>query len=405
MSQADGPVPEHLLADVKAQMAQRHLAPAVVPMKHANLWPRRMAIAAAVAALGLFLLIQLTPTAQLPDAVTGHGFAKQEQLPGQPQPQPANLASIIEQAQAAVARGIAAITGGGVSEQQLLAALGAPADSAKTPASRPQQQGKQEKQEHLQKSNENQPYIPPYDGKQDHYSASHDYIASSNAPRRSHATPVSLGAYYSGAADISVTGDGPDMASADPIGGGDDDMHGNFPLHGSDYAQHMHHKHPVMAGLSVRYRLTDRWALQSGLTYSYLSSEGESGTTTQPRVTEQRLHYLGVPVAASYTVMRTKRFELYGTAGAEVQKLVSGKRKTTTPAGNDHYSVTIKEHRPQFSVNAAVGAELKLTQSTSVYVEPGVTRYIDNGSSVDNIYKEKPTNFSLNVGLRINLNK
>lgn len=40
----------------------------------------------------------------------------------------------------------------------------------------------------------------------------------------------------------------------------------------------------------------------------------------------------------------------------------------------------------------------------SAYVEPGVSRYFDNRSEVENIYKDKPTNFNLNVGLRIYLN-
>ena len=38
-----------------------------------------------------------------------------------------------------------------------------------------------------------------------------------------------------------------------------------------------------------------------------------------------------------------------------------------------------------------------------VYVEPGVRYYIDNGSRIENYYKDKPVSFSLQLGLRLNI--
>ena len=49
--------------------------------------------------------------------------------------------------------------------------------------------------------------------------------------------------------------------------------------------------------------------------------------------------------------------------------------------------------------------EVKAAEKLSFYVEPGLAHYFDNHSSVINIYKDKPTQFTVNVGLRINLNK
>ena len=44
--------------------------------------------------------------------------------------------------------------------------------------------------------------------------------------------------------------------------------------------------------------------------------------------------------------------------------------------------------------------QLNLSSVVGLYVEPGVSYYFDNGSSVSNIYKEKPLNFNLEFGLR-----
>ena len=65
----------------------------------------------------------------------------------------------------------------------------------------------------------------------------------------------------------------------------------------------------------------------------------------------------------------------------------------------------ISEHRLQYSVSGAAGIEYKAGNRISLYAEPGVTRYFNNHSSVVNIYKDKQTQFTINVGLRINLNK
>ena len=54
-------------------------------------------------------------------------------------------------------------------------------------------------------------------------------------------------------------------------------------------------------------------------------------------------------------------------------------------------------------MQGAAGVEYNITPSVGLYLEPGVTHHFDNHSSVENIYKDKPWNFSLNFGFRINL--
>ena len=64
---------------------------------------------------------------------------------------------------------------------------------------------------------------------------------------------------------------------------------------------------------------------------------------------------------------------------------------------------SVSIHPLQVSVNGAVGAEFKFSHNVSLYTEPALNFYFDNGSSIPTLYQEKPLNFNLNVGIRFNL--
>ena len=157
-----------------------------------------------------------------------------------------------------------------------------------------------------------------------------------------------------------------------------------------------HHNQPIKVGVSVGYALTNRWAVNTGVTYSYLSSDFTADG--EPKQT-QKLHYVGIPLSASYSVLKGRKAEVYVTAGGEVEKLVKGtvSSENSLPTNSNE---KVKESRPQFSAKAAVGGAYHFTPSLSIYAEPGVSYYFDNHSSVINVYKDRPTSFSLNVGVR-----
>lgn len=157
-----------------------------------------------------------------------------------------------------------------------------------------------------------------------------------------------------------------------------------------------HHAQPVKVGISVGYSLTDRWAVNTGVTYSYLSSDFTADG--EPKQT-QKLHYVGIPLSASYSLLKSRKAEVYVTAGGEVEKLVKGTVLSENSL-SENRNEKVKEHRPQFSAKAALGGAYHFTPALSVYAEPGVSYYFDNHSSVINVYKDRSTSFSLNVGVR-----
>ena len=164
------------------------------------------------------------------------------------------------------------------------------------------------------------------------------------------------------------------------------------------------HSRPIKVGLSVKYNIDNHWSLSSGLTYSYLRSSFDYSEGKAFGSGVQKLHYVGLPLAASYNVVSAKKLKVYLTAGGEMQKLVSGKATmdgVNIPEEDKKHDV--KEGGMQWSLNAAIGAEYNFVDNFGIYIEPGVSHYIDNHSSVENFYKYKPTNFSLNVGLRLSI--
>ena len=164
------------------------------------------------------------------------------------------------------------------------------------------------------------------------------------------------------------------------------------------------HNRPIKVGISVKYDIDNRWSISSGLTYSYLRSSFDYSEGKAFGSGVQKLHYVGLPLAVDYNIISAKKLKVYLSAGGEVQKLVCGKATmdgVNIPEADANHD--IKEGGMQWSLNAAIGAEYNFVDNVGIYIEPGVSHYIDNHSKVDNYYKYKPTNFSLNVGLRLSI--
>ena len=172
----------------------------------------------------------------------------------------------------------------------------------------------------------------------------------------------------------------------------------------TEYEHHL----PIRIGLSVAYALTDRLSIGTGLTYTCLSSDIKDASMESNYSGEQRLHYVGIPVNVSYKVASSRWISLYGTAGVLAEKCVSGTTDEGYAENNTmKYTNTqdISSKPLQMSVNAGVGIQFDFIDNVGIYAEPGLSYYFDDGSELQTIYKEKPLNFNLNVGVRFKLSK
>lgn len=172
----------------------------------------------------------------------------------------------------------------------------------------------------------------------------------------------------------------------------------------TEYDHHL----PIRIGLSVAYALTDRLSISSGLTYTRLASDIKDASRESKYIGEQRLHYVGIPVNVSYKVVSLRWLGLYGTAGVLAEKCVSGTTDEGYAENNTmKYTNTqdISSKPLQMSVNAGVGIQFDFIDNVGIYAEPGLSYYFDDGSALQTMYKEKPLNFNLNVGVRFKLGK
>lgn len=166
------------------------------------------------------------------------------------------------------------------------------------------------------------------------------------------------------------------------------------------------HKMPVKIGTSIRYDFNKFLGIESGLTYSFLSSDlktGEEGAVSSWSKGVQSMHYLGIPLNLSFNIFSSRYFNAYVTAGGLMEKCVRGSLKTDEYLDGKYHgssSTTLKQKGLQWSVNGAAGIQVNILPQLGLYMEPGVSHHFSNNSKVRTIYSDKPTDFSLSFGLR-----
>ena len=164
-----------------------------------------------------------------------------------------------------------------------------------------------------------------------------------------------------------------------------------------------HHYMPVTFSLALKYKLNNRFGLETGLSYSRLRSEFEIGTDGNAIREQQTIHYLGIPLKGSYNIYNVRRWNLYGSLGAKLEIPVYA------PFSTSYFVNGMKEleeksilHAPlQWSVGAGLDLQYNLTPNIGFFAEPSLQYYIPTGSNIETYRTEHPFTFSLPIGIRI----
>ena len=158
------------------------------------------------------------------------------------------------------------------------------------------------------------------------------------------------------------------------------------------------HHAPVSVGLQLAFGIAPRLSLSTGLVYTRTSSDFYPYAPSSSYNVHQVLHYVGIPVGLNYEFWQSGGFHAYVMAGAEADYNV---KNDTEEEGVKKENA--KRDRVQFSGKASLGAQYDITPKVGLYIEPGAKYYFDNGSHVENTFKDKKLNFNLQFGLRFNL--
>ena len=152
----------------------------------------------------------------------------------------------------------------------------------------------------------------------------------------------------------------------------------------SDDSRYRHYM-PVSFDASLNWEVSERWNIGTGLRYTYLRSD----IMHDQYVGKQKIHYLGIPLKASYTFWDCRFINAYVSAGALFEMPLAAQidgRQIDAPY--------------QWSAGAGIGMQFEITRKLSIYVEPDLYYYFDTGSDIRTIRTDKPFSFTIPVGIR-----
>ena len=172
---------------------------------------------------------------------------------------------------------------------------------------------------------------------------------------------------------------------------------GSSPVYLANHEERQKFYQPISFGLSVNIPISSGFSVSSGVVYTRLRSDFTSIANSLVYERQQTLHYVGIPLTVQYNVWQWRGLNVYATAGGQADFNV---KACVTTEGTE---TKLEKDNLQWSVNAAAGVQYNFIPQLGIYVEPGIKHYFDNGSHIRNFFKHRPTNFNLQVGLRLNI--
>ncbi|MBQ8457484.1 MAG: PorT family protein [Prevotella sp.] len=171
------------------------------------------------------------------------------------------------------------------------------------------------------------------------------------------------------------------------------------PVFLANYEERQKYYQPISFGLTANIPISSVISLSSGIVYTRLSADFTNIANNLVYQEQQTLHYIGIPLNVQYHVWRWRGFNVYATAGGQADINVK------VHLESDGLEQEMKKDQVQWSVGGALGVQYDIIPQLGLYAEPGIKYYFDNGSHIRNYFKYHPTNFNLQVGLRLNMGK
>ena len=166
------------------------------------------------------------------------------------------------------------------------------------------------------------------------------------------------------------------------------------------------HHVPFVVGLSFAKRIDSRWTIETGIRYTYLRSDSVSSSEIRYRESDQRIHYIGIPLKVSYRLFDWRGLSVYGQLGGGLDIPVGGTRKIFQNEMSKDKPNVLKRWEEkmdaplQWSVEAGIGLQYRFTPWFSIFAEPSVRYYFNPGSDVVTVRQDSPVVFTVPLGIR-----
>ena len=166
-----------------------------------------------------------------------------------------------------------------------------------------------------------------------------------------------------------------------------------------------HHRLPITVGLSVNKMLGRQFAVGTGLQYTQLYSETQAGNTYSWAQSEQRIHYLGIPLRVMWYPVNTSHLRVYGTTQTMFEiPLGATCRQSDVIEGRQFDTGALQlDPSEQWSIGLGIGLEYRLTAVIGLYAEPSLQYFFKSGDGLDTYRTAHPATFSVPIGIRINI--
>ncbi len=153
-----------------------------------------------------------------------------------------------------------------------------------------------------------------------------------------------------------------------------------YPI--DDYSS-VHYSVPISVGFHVRKELNDRIAVETGLIYTYLSSEliYRQSIIKQSKLS---LHYIGIPLNLVVDLWEQKNWEIYLSGGFMIEKGTRAILKQKEHLSNGIIHTTIRSGIPgvQWSLHLSPGVSYALSRQWKLYAEPRISYFMDNNQPI-----------------------
>ncbi|MBQ7945457.1 MAG: hypothetical protein IJ280_01900 [Bacteroidales bacterium] len=164
------------------------------------------------------------------------------------------------------------------------------------------------------------------------------------------------------------------------------------------------YRYPLSLGVEVGIPLSPLFALHTGLTYTYLSSEISGGQENASLWTlQQALHYVGIPLSLAINIFDSDRWRFYAALGGGLEKGICGtQRSMVRKSFDDAYSTEITRQAVQGVqpyAAASLGLSYTFSSDWALYLAPGLNYYFDTDQPMS-IRTKKPLNLNVSAGFR-----
>ena len=177
---------------------------------------------------------------------------------------------------------------------------------------------------------------------------------------------------------------------------------GNAAVEGNEMKEEREYARPLTFGITTSIELDRKWSLITGLEYSRLSSRAHSGIDTVSVSNRQKIHYLGLPIGASYSVWNRDKLTLSLSAYGRIDIPLAGSSIIEHHNGNiiTYNDRSTLKAPVQWSVGTGICFQYMLGKNTSIYLEPQLQYHFDTEGDVSTVWTERPVDFSIPIGIR-----